>query len=263
MIDAVVCSKDRPHNLWDALEQINRLVPCDNILVYEGSINPPLDFHRDLARDFGAKFVYVPRLVFGAVRAKIMEESEADYVAMIDDDIVLSDNWVVTLMREFNDSGVVAVSCKLVYSHPLLKKMFLANSRISGGSGGAAIYDREAILRLGNFNKRIHRGEDMELELRIWAAGKKWVKCNGTYAFHPITLRQFLERPKGNVVGWDFIMKHNNHRLSFIAKRFGSALVMPVYYLWKTLDPRCAFLWAVYKLEALLYYLSGKYLDYS
>ena len=258
-ISVVICSKDRPQNLLRCIQMVDRLIPCDKIYVFEGSLKPNWKV-LDLLKDkFGVEVVLVPYLKFGAVRNLSMTTCKTDFVAMIDDDIHLEKDWFYVLMEEFTDKRVVAVSSKLIFDDPVISKLSWANTQTSGGSGGAAIYDRKAILKIGNFNKNIHRGEDMELELRIVASGQRWIKSNKTYALHPMYLQEFLSRAKANVVGWDFIMKESNHKTAFIVKRFGSTLIMPVYYFWKTFDLRCAGLWGIYKLQSLLYWLSGRY----
>lgn len=263
MIDVVVCTKDRSHLLNDCTSMIDRLIPHKNIYVFEGSLKPNWKILNLLKDKFGIKVIHVPHLKFGAVRNLVMTTCKSDFVAMVDDDIRLEKDWFNVLMKEFEDQRVVAVSSKLIFEDPVISKLSWANKRISGGSGGAAIYDRKAILELGNFDDNIHRGEDMELELRIQATGEKWLKSQKTCAFHPTTVKEFLDRPKANVIGWDFIMRNSKHRTRFMAKRFASTFVMPIYYLWRTFDLRCAGIWFIYKMKSLLYYLSGRYLDWS
>ena len=258
-VDVVVCTKDRPENLISCVEMIAKLIPYDTLYVLEGSLKPNYIVLDYLVSNFGVKMVYVPYLKFGAVRNLVMRICKTDYVAMIDDDITLAFDWYDKLMEEFKDDSVMAAGSRLILDHPLISKLSLANTRVSGGSGGASIYDVKKVLSVGNFDKNIHRGEDMELELRIVASGQKWVKSNKTFALHPITVREFLSRAKANVVGWDFIMRESRHKTVFMIKRFGSTLVMPTYYFWKTFDLRCAGLWAIYKWQSLLYWLSGRY----
>jgi len=263
MIDVCICSKDRSHNLLKCVSMVNKLIPHNKIYVFEGSLKPNWKI-LDLLKDkFGVKVVLVPYLKFGAVRNLIMTTCKSDFVAMVDDDIRLEKDWFSVLMKELEGTNVVAVSSKLIFEDPIVSKLSWANKRISGGSGGAAIYDRKAILEIGNFSKDIHRGEDMELELRIQAMGKKWLKSQKTCAYHPTTVKEFLDRPKANVVGWEFIMKNSKHRTRFMAKRFASTFVMPIYYFWRTLDLRCAGVWFIYKMKSLLYWLSGRYLQWS
>lgn len=262
-VDVVVCTKDRPQLLPPCIAMITKLIPCINIYVFEGSLKPNWKVLNQLKDQFGTKVVLVPHLKFGAVRNLIMTSCTSKFVAMVDDDITLEKDWFPTLMSELKGEKVVAVSSKLIFGEGAVKKLSWANKRTSGGSGGAAIYDRKAVLSLGNFDKNIHRGEDMELELRIHAAGKRWVKTQRTCAYHPITLQEFLERPKANVCGWDFIMRYSKHRVTFISVRFASTFIMPIYYLWQTLDLRCAGIWFIYKLKSLIYYLSGRYREWS
>jgi glycosyltransferase involved in cell wall biosynthesis len=242
---------------------VAELIPSNNIYIFEGSLHPNWTILDKLKNRFNVKVVLVPYLRFGAVRNLIMLTCKSDFVAMVDDDIQLEKDWFKVLMNEFADSKVVAVSSKLIFGDGVVAKLCWANKRTSGGSGGAAIYDRKAILELGNFNEKIHRGEDVELELRILNVGKKWVKSQKTRAYHPLTILEFLDRPKANVCGWDFIMKNSTCRVKFMLKRFASTFIMPVYYFWGTFDFRCAGLWLIYKMKALLYYLSGRYLNWS
>lgn len=263
MIDVVVCTKDRSHLLTECVSMIDRVIPDSHIYIFEGSLKPNWKILDLLKDNFDVEVVLVPYLKFGAVRNLVMRTCKADFVAMVDDDIRLEKDWFFTLMSEFGDERVVAVSSKLIFGDGVISKLSWANKKTSGGSGGAAIYDRKAILRIGNFSKNIHRGEDMELELRIQASGKMWLKSQKTCAYHPTTVQEFLDRPKANVIGWDFIMKNSKHRVRFMVKRFVSTFVMPIYYLWQTRDIRCAGVWFIYKMKSLLYYLSGRYLGWS
>lgn len=263
MVDVVVCTKDRLDQLLGCIPMIRKLIPYAKIFVFEGSLNPNWRVLDALKDKYDVEIVSVPHLTFGAVRNLVMKTCRSDYVAMVDDDIRLKPDWFEVLMQEFSDSKVVAVSSKLIFENALISKLSWSNKRTSGGSGGAAIYDRKAILEIGNFNEKIHRGEDMELELRIQAAGKLWLKSHKTWAYHPTTVKEFLDRPKANVIGWDFIMRNSTHRTKFMVKRFASTFIMPVYYFWKTFDPRCAAVWFIYKMKSLLYYLSGMYRNWS
>lgn len=260
-VDAIVCTKDRPQNLLRVVAMIHREIPCDNIFVYEGSLKPNWAVLDKLKDKYGIKVVLVNGLKFGVVRNLSFINSDAEYIVVIDDDITVQKGWFNGLMREFSDPDCVAVSSKVIFGTGFIRKMFQANTKRVGGSAGAAIYNRKAIIELGNFNKHIHRGEDMELELRIQAANKKWVKSQSVEAYHPVeTILEFINRTKGDVVGWNFIMQYSQEKWRFILTRFGSCFVSPVYYFWKTLDPRASGIYFVYKLRSLINYLTGGYL---
>ena len=248
--------------------RLNALLPEAKIYFYEASEEPNYDVLHKAAHQFHTYTVFVsPTAKFGSVRARVMKERSADFIAMIDDDVILSRDWFEVLLEELENPDVVAAGSLVTYldDKGILRKLSdKAALRFSGGSGGASIYKRKEILALGNFNEKIHRGEDMELKLRVDAAGKKWITCRKTQCFHPMkNVLQFLEKPKANVIGWDFVMQHSGHKFRFMAERFGSTLVMPIYYLFSTKDARCAAVWAVYKWKSLLYYLSKRYLNWS
>ena len=259
-VDVVVCTKNRASILLDCVKRLSEIIAYNKLYIFDGSDHPSWKILDVISDEYCGEIINVPpTMKFGAVRNLAMKTSTADYVAMIDDDITLAENWFPEVIKPFRSPDVVAVCCQLLFDHPIIGKLSKSNTRDSGGSGGASLYDRQKVLDLGNFNPNIHRGEDMELELRIIANGFRWVRTRSTSALHPITTTEFLSRAKANVVGWDFIMKNSNHKTAFVSKRFGSTLVMPVFYFWKTFDLRSVGLWAIYKWQSLLYWLTGKY----
>lgn len=260
-VEVVVCTKNRPEKLAACVPRFKQQIPFDTFTVYEGSEHPSKQVIEGLEQAHDVNFRYVPDKLFGAVRHDAIANSTADYICMVDDDIYLCDGWFERLMPGFSDPNVVAVSSHLIYTGPsVVQKIFEGNTRTSGGSGGASIYDRRKVLAVGNFDSGIHRGEDMELELRIHAAGKKWVKNPAVTAKHPIdSIHSLLMRPYANVVGWNFIMRYSKHKWLFMAQRFGSLLIMPVYYALRTHDLRAGAVWFLYKWRALYSFLRGKY----
>lgn len=260
-LDVVVCSKDRPQNLLSCIPILNGL-PHDRIFVFEGSSEPNERVLKFLRRKYGVIVHYCPNEKLGLVRNKAISFSKSDYVAMIDDDVSLCNDWLELLMSEFRE-GVAAVSSKVVYDDAagFLKKLCFKNLRGTGESGGAAIYDRVAVLQVGNYDVNVHIGEDMVLRMAIERAGKKWVRSRFAYVLHPITLRDYLNRPKGYAIGWTYVMRYKSGRWLFLMKRVGSLFVMPVYYFFQTLDLRVLGVYFLYKLNALLSFLRLKNRD--
>jgi len=259
-IDVVICSKDRPELLKKCSKQIFHLVPYSNFFVYEGSTKKDEAILEAIAQEYKAKIVDVKGLPFGLVRHMAILNSDADYVAMIDDDVILTHDWFFKVMSMFKNKSVAASQGRLIYgSNNIITKISENALRDDGGSGGASIYDRKKILEIGNFNKKIHRGEDMELKLRMNKQGYQWAKNVDALSFHPVdSVKSFINRPKGDVIGWSFIMKNSNNRTRFMIERFASCLIMPIYYMWKTLDPRCGAIWAIFRWKGLILFLANK-----
>jgi hypothetical protein len=114
-------------------------------------------------------------------------------------------------------------------------------------------------MKNGGFNSRLHIGEDLELELRMRKMNKKWLRVQDAKAYHPLSVPEYLRRPKENVCGWNLLMGYSQRKYRFLMKRFVSIWTMPIYYFFKTFDLRVFGCYFVYKLMSMLYYLSGKY----
>ena len=258
-IDVVICSKDRPELLRKCTQQIFELIPYNKIFVYEGSVRKDVILET-IAQEYNIKIVDVQGLQFGAVRNMAIINSNADYIAMIDDDIILTHDWFFKVMGMFKNENVAASQGRLIYgTNNIMTKISENALRDDGGSGGASIYDRKKILEIGNFNKKIHRGEDMELKLRMQCHGYVWAKNVNALSFHPVdTVKSFVNRSKADVVGWKFIMENSNNRTRFLIERFVSCLIMPIYYMWKTFDPRCGAIWALFRWKGMFQFLLNK-----
>lgn len=264
----VIGSKDRPGLLIRAVQQVEREIPYENLFIYEGSEDPDLGLLSWIKEHIRNVTIFPAYgMSFGQFRSDGMSRSKADFVAHIDDDIILSKNWFSLVISRFQDPRVLASQGRLIYGtddrNPVTKLSRMA-LRDEGGSGGASIYDRKKVLEIGNFDPRVHRGEDMELKLRTQKAGYLWVKENSAVAFHPVgSVLEFIRRPRGDVVSWDFIMQYSSNRSRFFLERFGSCLIMPFYYGWKTRDLRCFGTWGLFRLVGLVSFLTKKYKKWS
>jgi GT2 family glycosyltransferase len=56
------------------------------------------------------------------------------------------------------------------------------------------MFRREAVLKVGNFDENIKgAGEDRDLQLRLLAAGCKWVWVRDASVYHPMTMCEYLK----------------------------------------------------------------------
>ena len=248
------------------MARISNTIPNPNLHIYEGSLKRDWNILDELKDRFNANVVLVYGLKFGAVRNLALKSCKNDYVAMIDDDIVLGCGWFRRVFSRFKENDVVASQGKIIYGSngSVVNKLSKASLRDSGGSGGASIYDRKQILSLGNFNKEIHRGEDLELKLRINNSGFKWAQNINAVVYHPISdIKSFLWRAKVDVSGYKFVLKHSKNRTRFFIERLGALLIMPTYYLWRTRDLRCFGVWGLFRFLGLWYFLTNNCEDWK
>jgi glycosyltransferase involved in cell wall biosynthesis len=105
----VICTRNRPEELNQCLTGVSRLLyPRFDVLVVD---NASADRRtREVARRWGARYVVEP--VVGVSRARNCgaRACEGEIVAYLDDDAVPESAWISTLVAEFRDPRVMAVS---------------------------------------------------------------------------------------------------------------------------------------------------------
>ena len=129
--------------------------------------------------------------------------------------------------------------------------------RGEGASIGVALIHRQLAIDLGGFNRKIHRGEDTEFELRANNQGYKWLRVSSALAYHSLTFKEYINKAGINAESWVMLWGNMKQklRLKFLSYRYGSALLMPFYYGILSHDPRVFGYDAVYKWKMLLVFL--------
>lgn len=265
-LDVVICTKNRPNQLIEATQRAHDNIKPKKLFIYDGSDKQNTITQFLIKEHLHAQIFDVRGLTFGEIRNLAIKNSNADYVAQIDDDIIYSKNWIKQILEGFKEKNVVAVNGRLILGNrgTVIHKISVNAMRDSGGSGGACVYDRKKIIELGNFDKHLHRGEDMELKLRIESKGYKWRTQTNAVAYHPInSLPEFFKRAKMDAVAWEYILNHSKHRTRFFVERFMSLLVMPIYYFYRTLDVRAWGLWFFFRANGIFSYLTKSYEEWK
>lgn len=247
-VDVVICTKDRPKRLCAAVAQARQLIPCNQIIVVDSSVRPP----KKLLDSLNVNYMFTPNAKLGFARQQGLRRASTEYVVFLDDDIKLEPDWFPKMFTTLttSKSNVLAVSSKVIFGYrtdKILEKLCTRANRGEGGSIGICLLKRAPILALGGFNLAVHRGEDLELHLRLKRDGFKWIREAKAVAYHPCTLKQYLKRARNNGFGYVLLWQTLHYRFRFITERFASTLLMPIYYGILTLD-----------LRVLAYYFTGK-----
>jgi GT2 family glycosyltransferase/O-antigen/teichoic acid export membrane protein len=121
-ISVVLCTKDRPDRLRDALESLLAVeYPRFEILVVDnnpasGLTGPIVDtFPLDIVRSVDA-----PRPGLSIARNEGIKNARYDIIAFTDDDVIVDHRWLTGLARGFSRSDRVACVCGMVPSAELL-----------------------------------------------------------------------------------------------------------------------------------------------
>ncbi len=257
-LDIVVCTKNRYKLLKNLLKQIN-LLSCNRLVIVDSS-NTPTDFEQTTKHNL--IYIYKPEAKLGLARQIGLENCASKYVFFVDDKVILDPSSVSILYEALDrsrDPDVVAVSGKMLigYNDPVLKKLFSCTRPLTEGeNGGFVLLNREEVLALGGFNRTIHWGEDVELLQRLNSEGKKWSFIPEAVASCKVSsFVELLAKMKRHGYGCRHATVLSGNSLKMSLRLVGRSLIMPIYYGFKTKDPRVFGYYSLMNLYLLYGYL--------
>jgi glycosyltransferase involved in cell wall biosynthesis len=136
-----------------------------------------------LGRKYANKIIELNHNILGSSRQIGVENSSGDFLAIMDADVVLPENWVSKAVKKFDKAGVGIVWS---YNEPPPNSSAVARcffnfwkaimrDRIKSGrapfAGSNSLYLKKAIDEVGGFDKHSHYSEDVDLAVRIQELG--------------------------------------------------------------------------------------------
>jgi cellulose synthase/poly-beta-1,6-N-acetylglucosamine synthase-like glycosyltransferase len=141
--------------------------------------NGSTDATASLIRARAVRYLHEPRRGVSNARNRGIAESEGEILAFIDADCIVEPQWLSELVRPFEDPGVGAVGGHLAHSPASTPaerqaarllgswQQFAFNSNPAYPITANAAYRRDVIDRIGGFDPRMTRAQDVELGLRF------------------------------------------------------------------------------------------------
>jgi glycosyltransferase involved in cell wall biosynthesis len=256
-VDVVICTRNRSCKLASAVTQAKLFFPINQVIIVESSPNPDIK----LLNSLQVKTVFTPNVPLGFARQEGLLAANTDNVVFLDDDIIIEPQWYYKMnMALQGNSKAFAASSKVVFGYgcdKTLTKLHTCSLRGEGASIGVAVIHRKLALDIGGFNRKVHRGEDTEFELRAGSKGYKWIRVSSALAYHPLTFKEYIDKAEVNANSWLMLWRNmkSKLRLKFLAYRYGSALLMPFYYGMLSRDPRVFGYDALYKWKMIVTFL--------
>ncbi len=166
-------------------------VECELIVVDNGSE----DKGPQIARSLGAQVLSLPGLKIGALRNRGAALATGDWLAFLDADIEMPQNWL-TLLMELQFSGqadVLALDLQTPFQAPWFAQAWQRRTEQANGRpriqvqwlpSANLLMPREWFVRVGGFNEELRTGEDKDLTLRLGKAGARLMAVNESMALH-------------------------------------------------------------------------------
>lgn len=242
-VTLVICTRDRPDSLDRCLRAAARLDPApDEVLVVDNT--PGREVVRSLAEEHGARYTVEPVPGLSRARNRGFAESTSDIIAYIDDDAEADADWLGTLMEQFGDPLVAAVTGETINS-PALRDYFRPQpTRYVGNHdplwfematfGGLGFGTNMAIRRSAVpwpklFDERLGRGAPIRLAEESYAfasllsRGFRAAHVPSAFVLHEMKPIDVLEEATASMAYWMLLFAdfpgHRTDLLRFLFRR--------------------------------------------
>jgi glycosyltransferase involved in cell wall biosynthesis len=166
-------------------------VECELIVVDNGST----DQGPHIARQFGAQVLVLPGLLIGALRNRGTAIATGEWLAFIDADIELPENWLQPLfdIEASGQADVFGLDLHTPAEAPWYATAWQRRTlRVSSQTSHVVDWLPSANLlmrrrwfdKVGGFNESLRTGEDKEFTLRLHEQGARLLSINDNVALH-------------------------------------------------------------------------------
>ena len=196
-LSVVLISKDQEWNIARLVESVLRETaqfPAREIVLVDSAST---DRTREIAARYPIAVLKLrpeQRLTAAAGRYVGIKRTTGDLVLFLDGDMELCEGWLDQALGVMHSRSDVAVVCGRVIDGPkVLHTPAVEHPEASGTDaagvdvphgGGAAMYRRSVLERVGTFNPYLYSDEEPELCLRIRHAGYRVFRLHRPIAFH-------------------------------------------------------------------------------
>ena len=195
-ISVIVCTRNRPAFLREALAAIRKTTPRETEVVVVDSASDT-DETRLIAEEAGVVYVRAGAGLSVARNAGI-HASGRPFVIFTDDDCLPEEGWIDVVLPHFDDPTVGAVTGRMLHRSESAAKAPYRRERLyrtpveglDAGHGALMAFRREMLLRMGGFDDQLGAGkpwagaEDLDIFVRIARGGSTIVHDETCIVWH-------------------------------------------------------------------------------
>lgn len=150
------------------------------VVVDDGST----DRTSQIVKSFGVEVVKHPKTMgITKTRNTALEHSRGEFVACVDSDVILEDDWLEKIMGNFTAGGVGGVGGRIIETNrdSLVGQWVMAHRNSDGGTermnppslpAGAVVYRRNALMEIGGYNDdKRYDHSDLDASMRVIQIG--------------------------------------------------------------------------------------------
>lgn len=239
----VICTRDRPEFLARCLRAVSCLNPApDEVIVVDNTTGR--EDVRSLSEAHGVRYIVEPIAGLSRARNRGFAVSTSDIVAYIDDDAEADPGWIGTIMDQFADPLIAAVTGETINS-PALRDYFRSQpARYVGnhdplwfematfgglGFGTNMAIRRTAVPSLMPFDERLGRGAPIRLAeesyafASLLARGFRAAHVPFAFVLHEMKPMDILEEATASIAYWLLLFAdfpgHRMDLLRFLFRR--------------------------------------------
>lgn len=251
-VTVVVCTRYRPSSLRICLNAIGRLDPApDDVLVVDNSQGDVET--RQVAREFGARYLLEPGSGLSRARNRGMAESCTEIVAFMDDDAEPCEDWLEKILAPFDDPGIASVSGEIIPPNDpragatIPPTRYLSNqdpqwfeiATFGGlGRGSNLALRKSACSAWKGFDVRLGRGaplriaEESHAYASLLSLGFRAAHVPAALVVHPAKVRNIQQEATSSMAYWLLLFfefpSHRADLVRFLARRLrGKPLTWP------------------------------------
>jgi len=194
LTDVVVITLNSQNHLQRCLESVVREIPHARLIVVDGGST---DRTVELAKSHGALVLTQERPGLGEARRIGLAVAKSPIMAMVDSDIALPKGWFAQVNQKLRNDHVVGATGCVISGDPGCRALARYSEWRRTHHEWTAILSNALVKtalvhRVGGFNPEYQTSEDVDLLMRVFAAGLTWVMVEDLIVRHPRTFLREL-----------------------------------------------------------------------